>query len=106
MDEALVKAISIFVNESILKAFEPLRARIDALESRGLEYVGTFQRALGYRRGQCVTFDGSLYVCIADNTAPGAELPNGGKSWQLAVKRGQDGAQLRGAMRPGSDRGR
>jgi hypothetical protein len=77
----------------------PLRQRIAELESKGIEYVGTFQRAMGYRRGQCVTFDGSMYVCIAD-VAPGADQPGSGKSFQLAVKRGQDGAQLRSPTKP------
>jgi hypothetical protein len=94
----LLKALSLFIREEILKAFEPLRSRIDALESKGIEYVGTFQRAIGYRRGQCTTFDGSMYVCIAD-VAPGGDQPNSGKSWQLCVKRGQDGANLRSPTR-------
>jgi hypothetical protein len=98
---ALTKAINTFVREEILKAFTPLRERLDALESRGIEYVGVHQRAMAYRRGQCVTFDGSMFVCIAD-VGPGEDQPGNGGRWQLCVKRGergQDGVQLRSPTR-------
>jgi hypothetical protein len=94
---AFLKAINIFVREEILKAFTPLRERLDELEKRGVDYKGTFQRACSYRRGDIVTHDGSMFVAIGD-VAPN-EAPGNGGNWQLAVKRGQDAVQPRSPTR-------
>jgi hypothetical protein len=67
---------------------DALEARQTALESRGLAYVGVFQRAATYRRGSVVTHEGSAWIATVD--AEGVE-PGDGKIWQLLVKRGRDG---------------
>lgn len=93
----LMRALAVFVTERVEQATKPLCERIMELEKRGVDYKGTYQRATVYRRGDITTFDGSMYVAISDiepNKSPG----NGGK-WVLAVKRGQDGAQLRSPTR-------
>jgi hypothetical protein len=93
----LMRALAIFIAERIEQATKPLRERIIELEKRGVDYKGVYQRAALYRRGDIVTHDGSMFVAITDiepNEAPG----NGG-AWCLAVKRGQDAAQLRSPTR-------
>jgi len=96
--EELCRALATFIAERVEKACAPLRQRIAELEKRGVDYKGTYQRAALYRRGDITSWDGSMYVAIADiepNETPG----NGGK-WVLAVKRGQDAAQLRSPTKP------
>jgi hypothetical protein len=77
-------------NQEMIKA---LCRHIETLELRldepALAYAGVHQRALGYRRGQAVTFKGSLYIAI-NGTEPG-DVPGESASWQLAVKAGRDG---------------
>src|SRR5690606_34862369 len=68
---------------------DAMQARLDALEGRGLEYLGTHQRAQPYRRGSAVTHDGSLFIAVRQ-VAEG-EVPGKSDGWQLAVKRGSDG---------------
>jgi hypothetical protein len=99
----LTRAIAVFIKEKVDEAVMPLRERIAELEKRGVDYKGVYQRAALYRRGDIITHDGSMYVAIAD-IEPN-ELPGNGGKWVLAVKRGQDGVQLRsptkGAQRIG-----
>ena len=89
--QAICKAIAALVGEQTAK----LRARITALETRltelesaGIRYCGVHQRAVNYKRGDCVTFDGSMFVAVVD-TGPN-EIPSASNAWQLAVKRGAD----------------
>lgn len=91
--EELCRALSVFIVERVEKACAPLRQRIAELEKRGVDYKGTYQRAALYRRGDITTYDGSMYVAITD-IEPN-EIPGNGGKWVLAVKRGQDGVQLR-----------
>jgi hypothetical protein len=78
------------------KIYGPLLKKITALESEvqalkheksSLRYMGVFQRAITYHRGNIVTHDGSAWIKISDSKdgAPGAC-----ESWQLMVKRGKD----------------
>lgn len=78
------------------KIYGPLLKKIEALESEvqslrqeksSLRYMGVFQRAITYQRGNIVTHDGSAWIKISDSDdgAPGAC-----ESWQLMVKRGKD----------------
>ena len=56
----------------------------------GLEYMGVFQPGKDYDKGQCVTWDGSVWHC----NEPGAAFTgprDGAKGWTLMVKRGQAG---------------
>jgi hypothetical protein len=81
---ALLKAISTFIREEILKAFTPLRERIDALESTGIRYQGVYQKAQEYKRGDCCTFDGSLWIATCE--IPPHQIPGNSSRWQLSVK--------------------
>lgn len=71
----------------LMDEIKHLRARVHDLESRGIKYCGTWQKALDYRRGDVVTHAGSAWVALAEQTRaePGA---TGG--WQLMVKAGRD----------------
>ena len=82
-DEALIGAIVDFVFDRVVV---PLEKRLDALEKRpDLKYMGVWVKG-GYEPGNCVTFDGSLWICVA--ATKGKPGPSAG--WRLAVKRGQD----------------
>ncbi|AJC80947.1 hypothetical protein IE4803_CH03791 [Rhizobium etli bv. phaseoli str. IE4803] len=65
-----------------------LSARIAILEEAGVKYVGVFQRAASYGRGDTVTHAGSLWVALRAvpvGTAPGTNSV----FWQLAAKGGK-----------------
>jgi hypothetical protein len=77
----------------------PLRAQIAELErrlalaeTRGLEYLGVYQRAIDYRRGSVCTHNGSLWIAIEN--VRGETPGEGANSWQLAVKAGRDGRDI------------
>ena len=58
----------------------------------GLKYAGLWLEGHGYAPGDVVTHGGSAWVCEAETTAkPGAA----GDGWQLMVKRGRDGRDVR-----------
>lgn len=75
-----------------LRDINALRARVDALEAqqKAVRYRGVYQPAETYAKGNLATYDGSLWACIADD--PGKPGVSG---WQLAVKKGRDGADAR-----------
>lgn len=91
--DALVDAIRGYIDP----ALDALHTRIDQLETqlkeqqtRGLDYCGTWQKAMRYRRGDAVTHEGSLWISLkADNDQP----VESASAWQLAVKRGRDGRE-------------
>jgi hypothetical protein len=96
---AMLEGITLFIVEQVRDATTPLKEEITKLkdrraeiEGKGVEYSGTFQRAVQYRRGQMVTHDGSLWAAIND-TEPN-EIPGESSRWQLAVKRGSDAPRL------------
>lgn len=55
-------------------------------------YQGVYQAGRTYVEGDTVTYAGSLWHC---GTATTARPGDGATGWQLAVKRGQDGRDLR-----------
>lgn len=62
-----------------------LSARVEALEEGGIKYLGNFQRAAAYAKGDTVTHSGSLWVAlraVPAGTAPGSDPA----CWQLASK--------------------
>jgi hypothetical protein len=90
-----IQGVSLFVDDTIKIAIEPLlmkivalEKRLEQIEERGLEYVGTFQRAVSYRRGSVCTHEGSMWVALQD-TAPN-QNPGENPVWQLCVKAGRD----------------
>jgi hypothetical protein len=97
---ALLKAISTYIREEILKAFTPLRERIEAVEATGVRYQGIYQKAQEYRRGDCVTHDGSMWIATCET--PPHQIPGNSSRWQLSVK----AVERRMPTRPGTDRGR
>lgn len=72
--------------ESQLK---PLRQRIAELEASGIKYVGIYQRASEYRRGDVTTFDGAMWVATC--AVPPQEVPGKSVCWQLSVKSSNNG---------------
>lgn len=67
----------------ILERLAQLEARLAVAESRGLKFLGVWQRAMDYRPGDTVTADGSLWVATA---ACQSERPGTGPAWQLAAR--------------------
>jgi len=65
-----------------------LEKRLAEIESKGVQYLGVWQRAAEYRRGSMVTHDGSVWAAVKD-IGPD-EKPGAGTSWQLAVRAGRD----------------
>lgn len=99
----MLQTIGRFISDRIFSHVGKLQADIDRLhkevaelkswranaETRGLAYRGVYQKADTYERGDVVTFQGSMWVAIAD-VGPN-EGPSKSDSWVLAVKHGQDG---------------
>ena len=62
-----------------------LSARIEALEEGGIRYLGNYQRASTYSKGDAITHSGSLWVAlkaVPEGAAPGSDPV----FWQLAAK--------------------
>src|SRR5262245_27397702 len=83
--EELVRTTGKCVLEEIKKAVAPLLQSIAELEAGGIRYQGVFQKAIAYRKGDVTTFDGSMWICVADVVAQGGEAPGKSSSWQLCV---------------------
>jgi hypothetical protein len=71
----------------------PLEREIIELKSKGVRFMGVHQRAVSYRLGSLVTFDGALFAAVRD-VAEG-EVPKSSDGWQLCVKPGRDGREAR-----------
>lgn len=79
--EALVSQINQLKGE-----VESLSRRLESAEERGMKYCGTWQRAMDYRRGDCVTHKGSLWTALkATSQAP----EEAASDWQLSAKGAQ-----------------
>ena len=82
-----------FVSGEIERACAPLRekiarleaevARLDGQHPRGLEYCGTWQRAMAYSRHQGVTHKGTIWVALTGDVR---SEPGTSADWQLAAK--------------------
>ena len=80
----LLAAVGRYVKAQI----EPLHRRIDELQAKqaNWKYRGTFETGADYREGNFTTFQGSLWVCLADTfSEPGTDA-----TWQLCCKRGKN----------------
>lgn len=72
--------------EQLQGELKGLSEKAVALEERGLKYCGTWQRAMDYRRGDCVTHKGSLWTAVkATDKAPDEAVSD----WQLSAKGAQ-----------------
>jgi hypothetical protein len=86
---------------AIDRALAPLMARIDKFEAqraelqarpRGLKYAGVWTSAQApYSEGDVVSEKGGMWIA----TAPTRRRPGESRDWQLAVKSGRDGRDLR-----------
>jgi hypothetical protein len=65
-------------------------------------YQGVYQAGRRYRKGESVTYGGSLWIAKEETAAKPEEF-GAVKAWQLAVKRGAQGAE--GKVGPSGDRG-
>lgn len=84
--DRLVRAGELFdVADAFTEAFQALKARVAVLESRGIEFCGTWQRACEYRRGSVVSADGAMWVALRD-TVDGEAPGKAPDAWQLTVK--------------------
>ena len=79
-----LKTVGRFVRDEVQKAVEPLKERIAELEMTGIKFVGTYERAAQYCRGDVVNFDGAMWVCTCET--PPHEVPGKSVCWQLSVK--------------------
>lgn len=73
-----------------LSRVRELEARIEAMESGGVRYCGTWQKALRYAKGSVVTHQSAMWTALVDcpeGTAPGASPAH----WQLSAKAAEDG---------------
>ena len=84
LHDYLAKAITPLARD--LKALRAevaeLKASLATLETRGLQYRGTWQRADEYRRGDACTHAGSLWIALECTR----ETPGKSNAWQLASK--------------------
>ena len=98
----MLRNVGKFVRDEIRKAVEPLKERIAELEMTGIKFVGTYQRAAQYRRGDVCNHDGAMWVCTCDT--PPMEVPGKSVCWQLSVKssNGKDHAPPRLPTKGGS----
>lgn len=96
------KVIRIYVAKQIAKlpvdvhqaAIRSLEARIKALEERPpVAYGGVWRDGQDSKKGVFVTYSGSLWYCARDTR----DKPGTSDAFILAVKRGQDGKDLRSA---------
>jgi hypothetical protein len=65
-----------------------LTDRVEALEKGGIKYLGNYQRASFYAKGDAITHSGSLWVAlkaVPEGSPPGSDPA----CWQLAAKGGK-----------------
>jgi len=81
----------------LFKRIEELSAQVAELQSAGIRYVGGYQRAQTYKRGDICTQDGSMW-CAVNDVGPN-EQPGRCDSWQLCCRAGRDGKDANSAAR-------
>ncbi|WP_049735573.1 hypothetical protein [Rhizobium ecuadorense] len=93
--ERVIKAGEFFdALDAITEAIQSLKARVELLEGRGIEFAGSWQRALPYRRGTVVTASGAMWTALRDTTEgeqPGKAL----EAWQLSAKSARPAVRLK-----------
>lgn len=85
----LLSAIGKIIKNDVLPRIEKLEKQ---MQTKGLDYKGTFTQGAVYNRNDCATFQGSLWVSLVDANK---SSPGSGGHWMLAVKSGRDGKDLR-----------
>lgn len=85
--ESLAEAVGAAIAEHtapLKKRIAELERRVEAAETRGLEFRGTWQKAeASYRRGSVTIFNSSIWIACRDTEG---ERPGTGDTWQLALK--------------------
>jgi hypothetical protein len=91
-DKGMIKAVAACIKEQVGKSHEVLRdrlreldARIEALEKGGGladHYKGSFDQGVLYRRGDLLTADGALWICLAESM----DKPGKSAAYRLVVK--------------------
>jgi hypothetical protein len=79
-----------------------LERRLQEIESKGVSYRGMYNPSEDYRRGDLISYKGSMFCCTRDTqgTAPFSNEPMGvpraaDHPWQLAIQRGRKGKDAR-----------
>lgn len=75
-----------------------LKAQIAELQENGVRYCGVYQRALTYKRGDQVTFDGARHTALRDIRPCEAPLKSDG--WQLSDKSAERRLPTKNGARP------
>jgi hypothetical protein len=97
---SLMKGMAPVISDYIHGQLQPVADRLIALEAevaglrveskklvaRGVIYRGVYASADEYKRGDLVTFDGSMWHANEETR----ERPGKSSAWTLAVKRGRD----------------
>ncbi|MHC2456224.1 hypothetical protein ACVMIX_002865 [Rhizobium leguminosarum] len=81
----MVHALIAATTASTAAKLKALSARVEALEEGGIKYLGNYQRACCYAKGDAITHSGSLWIAlkaVPEGSAPG----NDPACWQLAAK--------------------
>jgi hypothetical protein len=86
---ALMKGLAPVLRDYLADCLAPIFKRLEELETKGLAYAGTWQRAQSYKRGSVVTHDGAAWVALRD-TGEGARPGSDLDAWQLMVKSGRN----------------
>ncbi|MCK1467844.1 hypothetical protein [Bradyrhizobium sp. CW10] len=84
----LMVAIGPTIAEFVVKATEPLKARIAELESTQLKYCGVWDRFKTFPANAIVTDQGSAWISKTETR--GIRPGDGNAFWQLAIKKGKD----------------
>ena len=109
MEEELAREISNLIRQHVAAVTKPLRdkiaeletsnqrlaAQVAALQATGIRYVGAYQRAQTYKRGDVSTLDGSMW-CAVSAVGPN-EQPGRSQVWQLCCRAGRDGKDAKAA---------
>ena len=84
--QVLVEQLASAVVDVLKKSVDPLKARIEALETRpAVKFAGTWRDGDTYPEGRLVQHKGGLWLAIATtDRRPGVEDSN----WRLVVKSG------------------
>ena len=89
---ALLKQIGKFIGAQVKPLhveIAQLKERIAELEMTGIKFVGIYQRAAEYRRGDVYNFEGAMWVATCET--PPQEVPGKSVCWQLSVKSERQG---------------
>ncbi|WFU88744.1 transposase [Rhizobium sp. CC1099] len=88
LSRRMVHALIAATTAATAAKLKALSARVEALEESGIKYLGNYQRANSYWKGDTVTHSGSLWVAlkaVAEGATPGSDPA----CWQLAAKGGK-----------------